>query len=211
MPFNIEKFRSAVNHYGNARHYNYEVFITMPRGMREGSPEDQRRKFTHFNQDMPFFCESVNFPTTGINPYPVRRFGYGAVETKPSFPVFSQMQCNFLVDENSTMQQFFHDWMKVVINFDYDNVGIDGSSTKTINEIPMSTYEIGYKLDYSIELRLVIYNSVGDVVREVFFREAYPIKVDSINYNYAHTNDIIKLPVTFTFFDWYELTREFYR
>lgn len=201
MPFNISDFKVINEAIGNARYYNYEVYLTLPDALRETAAV----YYNPVKDLIRFSVDSVNFPSTGSQVYNVRRYGYGALERKPVFPTFNQIQMTIQLDEQTKYQTFFHDWSRRVTNFDFDTGGSSSPSYyRGAAGTQLYSYEIGYKLDYSVDLMLQIYNSMGEQVKTIFFREAYPVTVADINYAWGHENDYVKLPVMFTFFDWYE-------
>jgi hypothetical protein len=188
--FNINDFRSHRDHEGILRTHDFHVEIPWPEGLIRTAA------FTNIQRNLELTCDTINFPATSLHTYKVHRYSYGALETKPLLPVFSELQCTFLCDQQSQLWQFFHKWMQIAVNYDFDDNPITNGT--------MAVYEISYKHEYAVDMFLYIYNPLGDLVRKVGFREAYPVSVQDIGLNWGERDRYIKVPVVFTFFDWNE-------
>jgi hypothetical protein len=188
--FNIGAFRAHRNHIGLLRTHDFHVEIPRPKGLiRSGILTDTIR-------NIELTCDSINFPATAALSYKVQRYGYGALETKPTIPMFSNLECTFMCDQDSQLWKFFHDWLRLAVNFDFSSNPIVGGN--------MDIYEISYKHEYAVDMKLYIYEPSGILVRKVGFRQAYPIAVSDVALSWSMGNQMIKVPVQFTFFDWNE-------
>lgn len=191
MPFNISEFKATREKAGILRTHDYMLRIPYPTGLV--------RDLVFLEQDrtIELSCDSCNFPLTGVHTYGVQRYGYGAVEQRPTLPKFSPLQCTFYADAAGDLWRFFHEWLKVAVNLNF-------GQTQYQNGAPASAYEINYKLEYAVDIHLHIFDQTGNMVRHVGFREAYPTDVGDIALSWGRLNEMVKIPVMFSFFDWHE-------
>jgi len=194
--FNIASFKAYMSSAGLMRNHDYLAVFPYPSGMLRNPVLIQTER------NLEFACASINFPSTGMHTYRVQRYSYGAVETKPTIPKFNTLQCDFYCDENANVQRFFHEWVKTAVNFDFGN----GSIVSPTAASGATPYEISYKPDYAVDVHLQMYDPYGNMVREISFREAYPIGVDDIMMSWGRQNEVMRIPVNFTFMDWTEFT-----
>jgi hypothetical protein len=188
--FNINDFRAHRDQVGILRNHDYHIEIPLPEGLIRNAA------LTDIARNIELTCDSVNFPATGLQTYKVQRYSYGASETKPTVPIFANLECTFLCDQKSNLWKFFHDWMQVAVNYDFDPNPVIGGT--------MAVYEISYKHEYAVDMYLYIYDPFGTLVRKVGFRESYPIAVQDVVLSWAVRDQLVRIPVSFTFFDWNE-------
>lgn len=192
--FNISDFKAFRDSRSVLRTHDYLMEIPIPTGLR-GSATDQGA-LVEANHSIEFSCESVNFPLTGIYTHGVQRYSYGAIETKPLLPKFGPLQCMFVSDSEAHLYKFFHEWIKTAVNYEF-------RETQYTNGVA-TAYEINYKLEYAVDMNLYMYDPHGTLVRHIGFREAYPTDVGDVQLSWGRLNEIVKIPVAFTFFDWHE-------
>jgi hypothetical protein len=211
MPFDIDTFKSQeLLKKGVLRTNRYEVFIPPVQGLKVKILPN----YTLVNNRAQFVCDSTNFPMTGVEIHGVKRYGYGPVERKPIFPIFSNLMLTFITDQNALVHKFFLEWLKIVVNYDFG--GVNGTirsetnvtgrttSTGTTGPIRMGVYEVGYKKEYAVDMNLKIYTDTGEIARDVNFRSAFPIIVPDLRLGWGQLNEFVKVPVLFSFVDWHD-------
>ena len=189
--FNVTDFRAYKDKAGLLYKHDFHVEMPFPKGMND------RGKYNYTWHNIELACDTCNFPATALKTYNVQRYSYGAMQKNPTISSFSDLHCTFLCDRESKIWQFFHDWMRLVVNYDFERNSVSGGT--------MDVYEISYRQDYEVDLFLYIYDAVGTLVRKVGFRSAYPVLVEDIPMDWAGRNQYIKVPVTFSFIDWTEI------
>lgn len=195
MTFNINDFKSAVqNHGGLARNNKYRVMIPIPVVLLSSQDSE---KTTATVRDIEYFADSARAPGIAMSVHPALRYGYGSVERKPFSPLFTDITFTFLCDGKGDIRRYFTRWMKGINNFDLR----EGITTEKFGN--QGTYELSYKQEYMVDLSVESYNDAGEVTNKVILREAYPIFVGELGYNWVDPN-FSRLPVTFTMIDWYE-------
>lgn len=196
--FNIEEFRSYNNLAGNLKTHDFNVRIPIPSGLLDSRPELPTIKTTV--RTFEFSCESTNFPMTGLETYMIRRYGYGVMQRNPVFPTFGPLQCSFICDKNANVHRYFQEWMAIICNY----INIDGINQPTtqVSNIPLGVYELSYRDEYVVDLNLNQFDQTGNNIRSVIFKEAYPIAVGDVNLAWKDQNNLIKIPVVFTYTNW---------
>lgn len=200
--FNIDSFRANLHKegYHNQSHFTMKI-NNIPNGMRNSS---QVNILNRTLQNTIFRIDSVNIPGVSLATDEIVRYGFGPNEMKPYAPVFDKINMTVIDDSKGNVYDFFQSWMKLIINYDI---------RKSINEVRsfipnQSGYEIAYKEDYAVDIEIITYDPQGNENIKITLRESYPIFLSSLNMNWASQNSIVRIPMTFTFLDWYQ-SREF--
>lgn len=190
--FNVSDFKAHRNKIGILRTHDFHIEIPWPEGLSRDA------SLTDIARNLELTCDTVNFPGTALQTHTMQRYSYGAFETRPTAPAFNELACTFMCDQYANLWRFFHRWMQVAVNYDFD---LNPTATGT-----MAVYEISYRHEYAVDMFLYIYNPLGTLVRKVGFRSAYPIAVPDVQMNWAARDQMIKIPVTFSFIDWSEFS-----
>lgn len=191
--FNIRDFTSHINANGLMRTNKFLVRMPYPIGF-DGIPG-----LTEASRYIELWCESASIPGVSIRVTDSRRHGYGPTEKFGSVAEFANVQMTFMSDKNGKMHNFFHTWTKLISNHDarlndYTRVsGIKGQRP----------YEISYKNDYVSDIEILVFDDNGKERMKVFLRDAFPTAVGDIQLNWNDTNDFARIPVSFTFTDFY--------
>lgn len=197
--FNINNFKSVVAQKNGLQRTNkFLAQFPIPQGMLVQS--DNNTKYRQTARFLEYFCEATNFPGVALNVHEVRRYGYGSFEKRPHAPQFTDVNFTFISDGKGEIWTFFQQWLKLTINYDLRN-GISGSTGVR----GMKPFDVNYKSDYVSDVRVTSFADNGDKAITSILREAYPIFVGDIQVNWSDTNNIMRIPVTFTFADWYNL------
>jgi hypothetical protein len=182
--FSISDFKAHREHFGVAHTHSYTFsFAEAPPAMVEF-----REKFN----EIQIICDSTNFPGLTLDTYNVQYYGYGPAVKRPTIPDMAPLQATFVDDQMNNFFYMFSMWQRNVINY----FGDSGRNS------PQAPYELRYLSEYATDIRLKMWNPVGQQIREVVFREAYPIMVGDVQYSWGRLNEVVKVPVVFAYTDW---------
>lgn len=196
--FNIDNFRAYINQNGVLRNNRFIVEIPLPRELVVGSTALSPQEASSTARNLELVCDTINWPSTSLQVYGVRRYGYGYVERKPTMGNFGMVQCTFISDQKTDVHKFFSEWIKLITNYD-NSQGIRGATSR--GRVP---YEIGYKEEYTVDLKIRIYDVSGKEVRAISLRQAFPVNLADVSLSWGNTNELTRIPVAFTFMDWHE-------
>lgn len=194
--FNINEFKAQLTS-GFQRNNKFFVRFNSPPVMNASADP----KLPTTSQAMEYWCDGAPIPGVAMGVHPVLRYGYGAMERKPFAPLFTDITLTFMMDGDGDIWNYFYQWMLNINNFNMSQ-SINAPAT-TGNGV----YELNYKYDYATDIQVTTFNEGGDKSNIVQMREAYPIYMGEIGYNWADPN-ISRLPITFTSADWYQDTIE---
>ena len=198
--FNINDFRARVSQYGLHRNNKWRVAIPMPPIMQTMSWSNQPRSLNNLAMtgDLQYWCEAGSIPGTATNLRPLLRYGYGSIEKKPVGNLFSDINLVFMMDGDANIYTFFQTWMQGVVNSDMSRGLSDGSTNNYYD-----AFEVNYKTDYMVDMMIEAFNDAGETTFQIILREAFPVFVPDLPLNWADNQNTMKLPITFTFMDWY--------
>lgn len=148
-----------------------------------------------------YWVQAATLPGMQAGTRQLNRYGYGVVEKKPFSPVFNDATFTFVGDGFGINWQFLVDWLNTVVRFDVSR----GIYPQTDAIVP---YEIFYKSDYIANLRVITFNDAGTVTSQVVMREAFPISMQDLPLNWADNNQIMRIPITFAYMDWFSDTQQ---
>lgn len=152
-------------------------------------------------------CDAVQIPgMTFATIDGSSRFGYGATESNPYGVIFDDAVLTFLLDSKADVHHFFHRWTNSIVN--YTARGQSAMKDRLGTVANMYTYEVGYKDKYSTDITITVYNdaatdktSPGTPVMEVKLFRAYPKNLPSLDMSWNNSNDLLRLPITFSYTD----------
>lgn len=151
------------------------------------------------SQLLSLLCDSASLPGVSLATSEVRRYGFGPIEKKPYAPVFVDASMSFISDGYGSVQNIFDQWMKRIVNF--TSLPYEGSvSTKNLKQI--NPFEVSYKRDYCTDIFIVNVNDQNDEITTTILNEAYPIFMGDVALSWADTDQIARIPVTFTYYNW---------
>lgn len=202
MPFNISEITSEISRLGIMKNNKFLVQFPMPLSLQNTT---NFQDLTNTNNVMSLYCEASGLPGIAHLLEEIRRYGYGANEKKPYAPIFTDTNMVFRGDAQGRIWTFLNSWMRCAVNFesrgDFNTV-----SGPIKNQYP---YEVGYKYDpqngegYATDTTVSVFDDTGNEQMRVVLREAYPVFVGDIPLNWSSRSDYMRIPVTMTFFDWY--------
>lgn len=190
MAFDLGIFKSSIMKRGIMKPNRFLVQLQAPAGL----PDD----VSTLIRDMEIWGESTSVPSFSLYTYQAKRYGYGTIENRPVFPVYTQWEVNFISDANGDIWKFFNNWLNLTVNSDMSK-GIAATGTS----IP---FELSYKADYLIDAQLSIYreNKKDAPVKTVILRDAFPAVVGAIRLDWSARDAYSVVPVVFNFTDYFE-------
>jgi hypothetical protein len=178
MSFNINTFKSETFRKGEfQRASKFEVTITPPTSLNANG----------YERTLTYRCESVVFPGISTATHQVHRYGYGPYEKKPYNSIYTDVNMTVLGDEKGAAWGFFKRWNDLVFNSGAGDSPVAGA------------FEVGYKDQYRGGVVITTFDNKGEKSNAVELKEAYPIFVGDMRFDWGATNQIIKIPVTITF------------
>lgn len=197
--FNINNFISNINANGAMRNNKFLVRIPAPNGFSGQQILNETGKY------LELWCESANLPSAMLGSQSVRRYGYGHEEKRPTTIQMNDINFSFISDGRAAIWTFFQQWIRLIYNYDLSSGLIKPNGVST----NMSAMDLSYKTDYAVDVELFVFSETGQQLLSVILREAYPLALGDIQLNWGDTNSIAKIPVSFTFFDWYNTDTQY--
>src|SRR5512139_1208602 len=169
--FSAQKLRSELDKRGVLRPTRFRVDAWLPPALAGIYSQTNTNLVGQARSNLvSMWCESATLPGAILDYYPVRRYGYGAIENKPFAPKFTDVNLTFRSDGTGFVHTFLHAWMKIAVNYDHS-----GSITSATGAVPgQHTYELSYKEDYMQDVIITQFDDAGTPVIQVTLREAYP-------------------------------------
>jgi hypothetical protein len=124
-------------------------------------------------------CENAELPGRTIATTSMKI--YGVEEKFPYMSSYNDMSLTFIVSDNMKEKKFFDAWLN------------------WIN--PNTSYNVKYKKDYSVGLRINQYDVQNKVSYSVDLADAFPIAVNGMDLNWS-ADGYHKLTVTFAYTSW---------
>eukprot|EP00697_Spironema_sp_BW2_P004560 gnl/Spiro4/16189_TR8705_c0_g1_i1.p2 gnl/Spiro4/16189_TR8705_c0_g1~~gnl/Spiro4/16189_TR8705_c0_g1_i1.p2 ORF type:complete len:215 (-),score=52.10 gnl/Spiro4/16189_TR8705_c0_g1_i1:443-1087(-) len=193
MSFNINEFLSVVGEKGFLKANKFRVFLPVPKGLRNAT---NFTNYTATSADFQYWCEGAAVPASTLQLHQVQRYGYGQTNRKPFNQVNQDMPLTLLADAEGDNWNFLMDWTNLISSWSRSQ----GFRTSGAN----ATYEIAYKADYVVDATIEVFNDIGDVVKTITLIDAYPSMIGELRMDWQDNNNIQRLPVTLTFFDWFK-------
>jgi hypothetical protein len=172
------------------------VRMFAPRGFQSTQKGIELSQTTRF---MEFWCESANIPGVSLNVNEVRRYGYGTIEKKPYASLNNDINMSFLGDAKGAIWTYFQQWLRLIVNYDMRK----GIVAETGMMPGQSPFLMSYKDDYAVDIYLYVFDDRNNEIFKIVLRDAYPIFVGDVQLNWGDTNSLMRIPVTFTVYDWY--------
>ena len=195
--FNIQNFKSAIDsNKGLLRSSHFLVDIPVPVKLR--GILNQNSLSTNGN-DLAFYCKAAPLPGIGVLTDDIQRYGYASSDRRPTGVVYNDAMLQFHVDANNKVRKWFRSWFKLIVNPDSRN-GIN-----TISNINgASAYEMSYKQDYAVDVRVTSFDPEGNPVISIVMVDAFPNYVGETMQDWDAKNQNMLMQVSFTYRDWYE-------
>jgi hypothetical protein len=124
-------------------------------------------------------CEMAELPGRSITTTPMKV--YGVVEQFPYMSSYGDISLTFIVGDDMAEKKFFDAWLEWI--------------NPTIN------YNLKYKADYAVALRINQYDIQNQVSYSVDLLDAYPKTINQMDLNWS-SDGYHKLTVTFAYTSW---------
>jgi hypothetical protein len=184
MPFNIQDFSSEIAKNGITQTNKFLVQFTPPSILRN----------QNITQMLSYRAESTHVPGVTFINQKVNRYGTGPTQNFPTNVQFSEVPISFIDDEKNTVWKYFYSWMNGPVQF---ASGLKQGKTS-------GTYSTEYKSYYATDISIVIYNQIGQNITTVMLKEAFPVSVGDVSLSWSDNNSTFKVPISFSFTEWYE-------
>jgi hypothetical protein len=145
-------------------------------------------------------CENIVLPTASLlEEENIRRYGYGPVEKVPYGVQFSDVTMTWVVDKNSEIIDFFHQWMNTIVMHDSPNSLMARNFARPGLQ-DYNPFEVGYKDSYANPIvRIYVYNKQNETTTEYEMYDVFPMNIQAMNLGWADENQVQKLTVTFAY------------
>jgi len=205
MTFSINGMLSAVNSVGGlSKASKFMVTITRPTTANVGRA-DRGPVIVGGAENLSFLCDSAYLPGLGYQTDEIRMSGYGNVEKRPYATIFQDIPLTFYSDADGSVFKYFHAWMQSVFAFN-DAANPNG----TVKGLPMNSFQ--YPSEYYGVVEIIHMNEINttkqadNTIVKYQLLEAYPIAIGDIQVDWNMQDQILKIPVTFTYTNWTSTT-----
>ena len=197
--FDINSFRSEMLFNDVLPSHSYLVTFA-PFRLNYGENVPLTRFVSEKRNTLMMRCENIVLPSPALlEEENIRRYGYGPVEKIPYGVQFGDVTMTWVVDKNSEIIDFFHQWMNTIVMHDSKNAAIGPGTTRPglANYRP---FEVGYKDSYANPIvRIYVYNRQQETVTEYEMYDVFPMNIQAMNLSWTDENQIQKLTVTFAY------------
>ena len=131
-------------------------------------------------QSLSFRCETAELPSVSFGT--IYQKIYGPIEKYPNQIMYNDSSFTFIVSDDMSEKKFFDGWMQLIN--------------------PNSTYDFGYKGDYSTTIQVNQYDVTGALTYSVSLIEAFPISVNQLDLDWSNVDSHHKLSVVFAYKSW---------
>lgn len=171
---NLNKFISDINKRGVAKASTFDVLIT------RNSNGDATEEY-----NMTMRIESVDFPGRSLT---MAQSNYTGVPYQMvSGATFAEIPLSIILSENFSEKEYLEKWQD-------DAVGKYRSEELTGN-----SFNLGFYDSYIGTVEITQYNDIGDPVYRAKLIDAFPSAVGVVNSSWENGDQILKLPVMFTY------------
>lgn len=177
--FNIDEFSAIIGRHNPARASHYAVNITPPSTLNNNN----------IVSDLPYLCDSANLPGINIATDDFRQKGYGLTEKRPTMVGFEPVTLTFLGDSQGRILNFFHKWLKMVVNWDGEGGSDNGIESELFN----------YPEEYWGTVDIYLYDIEMAQYHSTTLHKAFPISVDSQQISWGMTDTLMRFTVAFAY------------
>ena len=214
MSFDILTFKETLSEAGGGQHdCLFEITIPIASGLAAIGTAINTTIFTNTNNLLSMLCEASNLPGMQLATSGVNRYGYGPIEQKPFMPTFSTCDVRLLADGNGQVWSYMQSWLNFILNFNVSQgigtatgfgatgaLGLGGTAAGTQNP-----YELNYLVNYAVDITITLFQPDGTQNMALVLRNAYPKFIGDPQLNWGSMNNLMRIPISFSFVDWYNL------
>jgi hypothetical protein len=179
MAFNVANFRSSILNHGILRPNKFRVRVFNPPGLAASS----------MAAEMELWGEMAEIPMFQLGTGTMQRYGYGSIERRPVMPQYQEISLFFFADEAGEIWRFFKEWLRLIVNNDA-NAG--------------EIYSLAYKNEYLADLEMTLFTATGEESFTVTLIDAFPLQLGKLDLKWSDNNQILRIPVVFTYTNWIE-------
>lgn len=206
--FNIGVFKEALSRYSTLKPNLFHVEFSIPNTLVNRNVDGTKASTVSAVRFMEYFCEATSFPGINMQTWQAQRYGYGNVEQRPLIPNYGEITLDIIFDASTVNYDFFIDWFNSVVNTsnhdgmnEVNNTVSTGGLTST--RIGMAPFELSYREDYVSDIRIYLYDRMGNNKKIMVLRDSFPKAIGDIRLAWADNNSYMRLPVMFSYNDWH--------
>ncbi len=188
----ISTFNAMLNKRGVSRASRFFVRMGVPTVLQNNSTSNP-----NIQRELMLLCESSSLPGVSFATSDGRRYGVGPVDRRPFAPIFNDITMNFLCDGTNLVHRYFYTWMNSIVRFDNNAFGASADATSRLN-----SFRVEYKENYATDISIITYNETNDEITKITLNKAFPVAVGEVPLNWAETNSINRLPISFHYWNW---------
>ena len=146
--------------------------------------------------------DGFSIPGISIATSELRPTGTGPTVKRPYGVNYQDVTFNYILDASSNQHAFFYRWMDYIVRH-----SAPSGSARDQGLLP---HEVGYLEDYAATITVWYFDETfdrgtGSNIRQARAEivDAYPIFIGDVQYNWGGTDQLIRLPVTYTYSRWH--------
>ena len=183
--FDINEFKSALETKGVLP---TNLFLVSIYPVGYNVPSQMTREQLNTNL-LSFFCMQTDLPGVDLGVEENIIHGTGPVERFPHTALFGDINLNFIGDARGNILSFFHNWLNLIVNFDYEKQH-------------QNFYRVAYKDSYTCTIEILVFNHQSDVILRYQLYEAFPYKVNQVQLSWAEQNSMMNVGTSFYYKTW---------
>jgi hypothetical protein len=187
----IRDFTALVRNDSLAPTNRFLVEFTLPNLSNLNARTKSNTEMARYLQ---LLCHGTVFPGVSLTTVPFKRYGVGMTENIVTGATVGNLPLTLYCDGTGTIQTFFYQWIDQIYGF----------SGKPQNHVSSSKYPhtVEYKSSYQVDMKVTMYNEREDKIITCKLIEAFPTSIGDINLDWGGTNEIVNLPIVFSYTSW---------
>lgn len=185
MAFDLNQFRAKFEKYGGPGRLN--LFVVEFTAAESSWMDDS---------DLRFFCKTITIPSLNLDTAGYRPYAVGLQNSLPVNMSHEPLNAIFMLDSSHKVLAFFHEWMQSIYNYDTSK-GLLAPNGRDNEQLP---YELGYKKDYALNMRIKMYSSYNtESYYEVVLHGVYPTQIGEVSLSWDSNDQYATLAVNFSY------------
>lgn len=176
--------------------------ISLPGALQNRNPELFTHNSLHQAAILTYRNDGFSIPGLSIATSDIRQYGYGPTIKRPYGINYQDVTFNYILDASSNQHLLFYEWMNSIVNH-------GASIHDGKNAFDLLPYEVGFHNEYVGDISIYFFDETFDNAKNEYdgaskakIIDAYPTFVGDIQYNWAGVDQLIRIPVTFTYRRW---------